>query len=96
MWYLRGMVDICLVYDINSFTSGLIGYVDSDYDGDLIKRRSLTYYIFTFYESTISWKATLQITITLSTTEAECMSMTEGDKEGMWFHGLINNLGLDA
>ena len=69
-----------MVYGINGFSDGLVGYTDSDYGGDLIKRRSLTCYIFTLYGCAISWKATLQPTVALSTTEAEYMSLTEGIK----------------
>ncbi|GKG22038.1 hypothetical protein Tco_0384633, partial [Tanacetum coccineum] len=41
-----------------------------------------------------SWKLTLQPMVALSTTEAECMSMTEGIKECIWLHGLVQSLGL--
>ena len=60
--YLRGTIDVGLVYDRRHNTSdGVVGYVDSDYAGDLDKRRSLTRYIFTLSGSAISWKATLQL-----------------------------------
>ena len=36
----------------------------------------------------------LQPTVALSTTEAEYMSMTEGIKECIWLHGLVQSLGL--
>ena len=71
-----------------------MGYADSDYGGDLVKRRSLTCYIFTLFGCAVSWKSTLQSTVALSTTEAEYMSMTEGIKECIWLHGLVESLGL--
>jgi hypothetical protein len=37
----------------------LVGYVDSDYDGDLDKRRSLMGYVFTIGGYAVSWKASL-------------------------------------
>jgi hypothetical protein len=43
--FLRGMTDHCLQF--GRTTKGLIGYVDSDYAGDLDRRRSLTGYVFT-------------------------------------------------
>ncbi|OMO73383.1 Integrase, catalytic core [Corchorus capsularis] len=95
MRYLNGTKNVCLVYGSDG-NSGLIGYVDSDYAGDFIKRRSLACYIFTLYGCAIRWKATLQATVVLSTTEAEYMSLTEGIKEGMWLHGLVDSLGLDV
>ena len=92
--YLKGASNICLVYDGKGHGDGLVGYADSDYAGDLVKWRSLTCYIFTLFGCAVSWKSTLQPTVALSTTEAEYMSMTEGIKECIWLHGLVQSLGL--
>ena len=72
----------------------IVGYVDSDYAGDLDKRRSLTGYVFTLCGSVISWKATLQSTVALSTTEIEYMTATEAMKEAIWFKSLVGDLDL--
>lgn len=41
--YLNGIHDVGLVFELNSDTkNNIVGYVDSDYSGDLDKRRSLT------------------------------------------------------
>ena len=45
----------------------LQSYVDADYARDLDQRRSMTGYVFTIVEYTVSWKAELQDTMTLST-----------------------------
>nr|GEU50950.1 retrovirus-related Pol polyprotein from transposon TNT 1-94 [Tanacetum cinerariifolium] len=42
----------------------------------------------------VSWKATLQSSVTLSTTEAEYMALTEATKEGIWLKCLIEDLGF--
>nr|GFB84814.1 retrovirus-related Pol polyprotein from transposon TNT 1-94 [Tanacetum cinerariifolium] len=42
----------------------------------------------------VSWKSTLQPTVALSTTKVKYMSMTEGIKECIWLHGLVQSLGL--
>ncbi|GAA0162318.1 hypothetical protein LIER_18435 [Lithospermum erythrorhizon] len=44
----------------------------------------MTSYVFTLGGSVVSWRATLQSTVTLSTTEAEYMALTEAAKEGIW------------
>ena len=91
--YLRGTSDIGLVY--GGDTQCLVtGYSDSDYAGDVDSRRSMTGYVFTLGGSVVSWKATLQPTVTLSTTEAEYMALTEAAKEGIWLRGLVRDLGL--
>ena len=43
----------------------------------------------------ISWKATLQTTVALSTTEAEYMAITEACKEAIWLKGLFSELNED-
>ncbi|XP_038902271.1 secreted RxLR effector protein 161-like [Benincasa hispida] len=84
--YLRGTFDVGLVY--GNFTECLVtGYSDSDYAGDVDNRRSMTGYMFTLGGSIVSWKETLQPTITLSTTEAA--------KEGIWLRGLVGDLAKD-
>uniref|UniRef100_A0A3Q7IZP5 Reverse transcriptase Ty1/copia-type domain-containing protein n=1 Tax=Solanum lycopersicum TaxID=4081 RepID=A0A3Q7IZP5_SOLLC len=70
----------------------LVGYCDSDYAGDLDKRRSTSGYVFTIANAPVSWKSTLQSTVALSTTEAEYMAITEASKEAIWLQGLLREL----
>jgi hypothetical protein len=67
---------------------GLIGYVDSDYAADLDRRRSITGYVFTVGSCAVSWRATLQSVVALSTTEAEYIAIYEACKELIWLKGL--------
>lgn len=91
--YLRGTTDVCLQF--GRTRDGVIGYVDSDFAGDLDKRRSFTGYIFTIGGCAISWKATLQTIVALSTIEAEYMAITEACKEAIWLQGLFSELSKD-
>ncbi|KAL5858125.1 hypothetical protein ACOSQ3_005583 [Xanthoceras sorbifolium] len=93
MRYLRGTTDSCLEFGRSK--GHLVGYVDSDYAGDLDRRRSITGYVFTLGDTAISWKATLQSTVALSTTEAEYMAVVEAIKEAIWMRGLFGELSLD-
>lgn len=92
--YLRGFVDLCLVYDKSTCFDKVTSFVDSDYAGDLDRRRSLTGYVLKLAGGLISWRATLQSTVALSTTEAEYMAITEAVKEALWLKGSVNSLGL--
>nr|GEY93953.1 retrovirus-related Pol polyprotein from transposon TNT 1-94 [Tanacetum cinerariifolium] len=67
---------------------------DSDYVTDLDVRRSLTGYVFTIGNSVVSWKATLQPSVALSSTKAEYMALTKAAKEGIWLKGLIEDLSF--
>ncbi|KAG8497793.1 hypothetical protein CXB51_007423 [Gossypium anomalum] len=87
-----------LSYAVSAFgrtKDGVIGYVDVDFTGDLDRRRSLTGYVFTIEGCVISWKAILQTTVALSTTEAEHMAITEACKEAIWLKGLFSELNKD-
>ena len=44
----------------------MIEYIDSDYAGDLDKRRSTTGYVFTFARGPISWKSTVYTIVTVN------------------------------
>jgi hypothetical protein len=93
--YLKGTTDFGLLFDKNSVkTNDVIGFVDSDYAGDLDKRRSISGYIFSLCGSAVSWKASLQSVVALSTTEAEYVASTEGVKEAIWMRGLVSKLGV--
>lgn len=92
--YLRATSHARLVFGRSR--DELVGYVDSDYAGDLDKRRSLTGYVFTIGGCAVSWKATLQSTVALSTTEAEYMAIAEACKEATWLRGLYTELCGDT
>ncbi|KAM7469095.1 hypothetical protein LguiA_007278 [Lonicera macranthoides] len=91
--YLQGTKNKGLVYQ-RTEGSIICGYVDSDYAGDLDKRRSTTGYVFTFSGGPISWRSMLQGVVALSTTEAEYIAATEAVKEALWLRGLIGDLGM--
>ncbi|GJT39666.1 retrovirus-related pol polyprotein from transposon TNT 1-94 [Tanacetum coccineum] len=91
--YLKGTSDVGLIYG-GDHEYLVVGYLDLDYDADLDARRSLTGYVFTIGNSVVSWKATLQPSVALSTTEAEYMALTEATKVEIWLKGLIEDFGF--
>lgn len=72
----------------------LTGYVDADFAGCVDTRKSTTGYVFTLFGTAVTWKANLQSVVSLSTTEAEYIALTEAVKEGSWLRGLVNDLGI--
>ena len=61
--YIRETSDVVLCYGGSEFT--VKGYVDSDFGGDLNKRKSITGYIFTLAGGAISWVLKLQTVVAL-------------------------------
>jgi len=58
--YVKGTINKGLVFDKNiAATCDVTGFVDSDYAGDLDRRRLIFGYIFTMCVGAISWKALL-------------------------------------
>nr|GEX20730.1 retrotransposon protein, putative, Ty1-copia subclass [Tanacetum cinerariifolium] len=68
------------------------GFVDSDYAKDPDKCWSITGYTFLVNGCVVSWKATLQHVVALSTTEAEYMALTKAVKEAIWLRRLLEEL----
>ncbi|GJR84163.1 hypothetical protein Tco_0154948 [Tanacetum coccineum] len=81
---LEGHCDVGLVYGRDQGK-----HVDTD------KGRSITGYVFMVHGCVVSWKATLQHVVALSTTEAEYMALTEAVKESIWLKGLLIELGVN-
>jgi len=75
-------------------TYNVAGFVNSYYGVDLDHRCSTSGYIFTLCVGAISWKASLQLIVALSTTEVEYIAATEGVKEANWLKDLLRRLGV--
>eukprot|EP00253_Pinus_taeda_P013210 PITA_13210 len=89
--YLRGTSSSCITY--NKSSEFVCGYVDSDFAGDLDKRRSTLGYVFTLAGRAISWMSKLQSIVALSTTEAEYIAASHAFKEAIWLKGLFGEFG---
>nr|GEX04662.1 zinc finger, CCHC-type [Tanacetum cinerariifolium] len=70
-----------------------IAYATTLRDPD--KGRSITGYAFLVHGCVVSWKATLQHVVALSTTDVEYMALTEAVKEAIWLRVLLEELGVE-
>jgi len=89
--YIKGTSNVALCFGGSGFV--VMAYVDSDFAGDIDKRRSTTGYVFTLAGGAVSWLSKLQDVVALSTTEAEYMAATEACKEAIWIQRLMEKLG---
>ena|SRR5258708_15980945 len=71
-----------------------MGFADSDWASDPNSRRSVSGYAFMFCGVIVSWSAKKQLTIALSSTEAEYMAMTHARKEAVFLEHLYGNVGI--
>jgi histone deacetylase 1/2 len=91
--YLGSTKDLGVVYGSHS-EEELVGYVDSDFAGDLDTRKSTTGYLFLYHGAVISWCSKKQTSVATSTVEAEYIAASQAVKEAMWLGSLLGELGI--
>ncbi|KAH9161813.1 hypothetical protein LEN26_001247 [Aphanomyces euteiches] len=69
-------------------------FVDADYANDKSTRRSTSGYLIFLNKCLVSWKSKLQNIVTLSTLEAEYISMSYGLHEALWLKSMLAELRL--
>jgi hypothetical protein len=90
--YLKGSVDLGLVYTLGEDQEEIVDYFDSDMGADLGGRRSTTGMTFYFNESLITWCSQKQKTVALSSCEAEFMAATGAATQALWLRSLYSEL----
>jgi Reverse transcriptase (RNA-dependent DNA polymerase) len=90
--YLRGTTAFGIKFGPSS---GLRGFCDSDYAGDIDTRRSTTGYAFIYHGGAIAYGVKLQPTVAVSTTETEYMAAGVAAKEALSIRKLLISLGTD-
>jgi len=71
-----------------------VGYSDSDMAGDINSRKSTSGSFINFVGGVVAWQSRLQRCVTLSTTEAEFIVITEACKELLWLKKFLQELGF--
>ena len=69
--YLRGTINLGILYKKEKMNYRLEGWNDSYYAGDINDRKSTSGYVFKLGTGALSWSSKKQPIVTLSTTEAE-------------------------
>ena len=91
--YLKGTSKLGITYSPPA--TRLVGYSDADWAGDINTRRSTTGYVVMLNHGAIAWRSRRQVTVALSTMEAEYMAITEAAKELKWMRQFLAELGCD-
>lgn len=88
--YLAGSINLKLFYKADS--GGLEGFVDADWGGNALDRKSYTGFTFFFDGCPISWESRKQSSVALSSTEAEYMAASDAAKEAIYLKRLLKEI----
>ena len=72
----------------------MIGYADASYLTDQYKTRSQTGYVFTYGDTTISWRLQKLTLIATSSNQAEVITLHEVSRECIWL--MSSNLWITS
>ena len=89
--YLRGTIDYGLKYEVNQ-KMNLEGYVDSDWVGSAINRKSTSGCCFSMVLGVISWFSRKQSCMALSTVEAKYVTTCSASCKEVWLRKLLYDL----
>lgn len=88
--YLQCTKNYCLRYSNNN--NDLKGFVDSDWASDALDRKSYTGFCFMLSGSAVSWQSRKQKTVSLSSTEAEYIALSEASREAVYLRNLMHEI----
>ena len=74
----------------------LIGFIDSDWEGDNTGRKSTYRYVFMLEYGPIIWLSKKQIAISLSSTETEYRGVVNATTQCLWLQGILEEFGIES
>ena len=86
--YLNGTKHKQLFFKRNTNSEVLVGYADADWANDIIDRKSVSGFVFFLYGCPISWSSKKQVTVAMSSSEAEYVALNP-----VWLKGLLEDIG---
>ena len=90
--YVNGIEDYILLYKRGESNAELIGYINSDFEGDCNDQKSTSGHIFFFEGMAVSWSSQKQSIVTLSSCEAEYIAAATATCQAVWMNRLISEL----
>lgn len=69
-------------------------YADTDFANDKDNRKSVSGHALTVFGNLVAWSTKRQPTVSLSSTEAELISLCTAVKEGLWLTNLLHELSV--
>ena len=90
--YLKGTVNLSILYKRGDRDMKITGFSDSDFAGDINDRKSTSGQIFLFGGLQITWNSVKQRVVALSTCEAEYIAVSSETCQGLLISRLIKEL----
>ena len=90
--YLKNTLNLSLV--LGGTDQGLEVYMDSDWAGDHLTRKSTSGAVVMYGGSAVAWLSRRQPVVSLSSAEAEYVSITEASKLALWVRNILLELNL--
>ncbi len=90
--YLRGTLHCGLLFQPGSLS--LQAYVDADWAGDPLDRRSTSGYVVFLGSTPITWVSKKQCTVSRFSIEAEYRSLASATAEVFWIRMVLKDLGI--
>lgn len=92
--YIKGSLNLKLCYHKDAAVGDLVGYSDADFAECPDSRRSTSGHVYLMAGGAIVWGSKRQGMVTLSTTEAEYVALTEAAKTGIWLRRLLGDVDM--
>lgn len=93
--YLKGTINLKLVFNKEVDVPVLEGYADSDWGTDVNDRKSTSGFVFKLFGSPVSWSTRKQPTVSLSSTEAEYIALCNAVCECLWIQSILKEMNID-
>ncbi|KAL8116754.1 hypothetical protein AgCh_023059 [Apium graveolens] len=90
--YVKGTLNLGLIYTANEDNNIVIGYSDSDLAGNIENRKSTGGMVFYLNKSLITWNSQKQKCVALSSCEAEFMVATVASCQAVWLRKLLSKI----
>lgn len=91
--YLKGAADEGITYSRDGSDQPEI-FVDADWAQDILDRHSISGHVFMLSGGAISWTSKKQVTVALSTLEAEYVALSLAVRHSAWLSQLFKDLDL--
>ncbi|KXJ83029.1 hypothetical protein RP20_CCG009471 [Aedes albopictus] len=94
--YVKGTLDLGLIYRGDADETLLAVYTDADWANDIVDRRSVSGAVFKVFGASVCWFARKQPTVSLSSTEAELVALCGAACHSQWLVRVLCDLGWSS